>query len=108
MKTYFIEKPLTYDGAQLRSLFAYSQYGILGTSVVAFVGPCDVREHMVDLEDVRAGALICGAEMLHLIFEIFEANNSLTHGVSFQRLVTASAVEVMLKLSPSLSGRIHR
>lgn len=108
MKTLFIEKPLKYDGAQLRSLFAYSEFGILGTSVIAFEGACDVQEHMVDLEDVRAGALIQGAKMLHLIIEIFDSNHSLAHGVSFQRLVTATAMEVMLKLNATLGSRLHR
>ena len=108
MKTHVVESTIKYDGSQLRSLFAYSQFGILGTSVVAFVGACDVREHMVDLEDVRAGSLIRGNEMLHLIAEIFEGNHSLAHGVSFQRLVTAIAVELMLEMSPKLSGRLRR
>lgn len=107
MKSHVLEKSLRYDGSQLRSLFAYSQFGVLGTSVVAFVGACDVREHMVDVEDVIAGSLIQGKEMLHFIFEIFEGD-SLIHGVSFQRLVTASAMEVMMKMNPSLSSRLHR
>jgi hypothetical protein len=85
MKTHFIDKKIKYDGTQLRSLFAYLEYGVLGNSVVSFIGPCDVSfDHMVDGEDLLAQSPICGSEMLHFIAEIFD--EKLSTAVSLQRL----------------------
>lgn len=83
-----------YDGTQLRSLFAYLEHGILGDSVVAWIGSCDVSfEHMVDGEDLRDESAIRGSEMLHLIVEKFDAN--LAEMVALQRLVSAIAKDLI-------------
>jgi hypothetical protein len=85
MKTHWISKKFEYDGTQLRPLFAYFTEGVLGNSVVSWVGSCNVSfEHMVDGEDLLAKSEIRGAEMLHFIFEIFDRD--LTAGVFLQRL----------------------
>lgn len=85
MKTHWIKKSFKYDGTQLRPLFAYLTEGVLGNSVVSWVGPCDVSlDHMVDGEDILAKSEIRGAEMLHFIFEIFDRD--LAAGVFLQRL----------------------
>ncbi len=94
MQTYFIEKSLTYDGSQLRSLFAYLDYGVLGPSIVSWVGPCSIPfEHMVDGEDLLAKALIQGDEMLHFIVEIFDRD--LFSGVALQRMFAAIAKDYL-------------
>ncbi len=86
--TKFIEKESSYDGAQLRSLFAYLEYGLLGDSIVAWVGPCDVSiDHMVDGEDLLAKSEIRGARMVHFIVEKFQA--TLPEMVALQRLLAA-------------------
>jgi hypothetical protein len=88
MKTKFIKKYFAYTGDQLRSHFAYENYGVLGNSIVAWIGPCDIPfEHMVDLEDVLAKSPIRGALMLHFIVEVF--NQSLFSAVSLQRLLAS-------------------
>lgn len=85
MKTLFIDKKFTYDGSQLRPLFAYENYKALGDSVVSWVGPCNITlDHMVDLEDKIENAKICGDQMLHFIVEVF--GSDLTAAVSLQRL----------------------
>ncbi len=90
MKTLFIDKEFLYDGTQLTSLFAYKNYGILGNSIVSWVGECSVSfEHMVDYEDFRAQEKICGKKMLHFIVELFDKD--LTHAVLLQRLFAATA-----------------
>jgi hypothetical protein len=90
MKSYFIDKNIKYDGTQLRSLFAYLEYQILGNSIVSFIGPCDVSfEHMVDGEDLLAQSPIRGSEMLHFIVEIFD--EKLSTAVSLQRLFASIA-----------------
>jgi hypothetical protein len=106
MKTLWIDQTIKYDGTQLRSLFAYLDHQILGNSVVAFRGACDVSfEHMVDGEDLLQEAQICGSDMLHFIFEIFD--EKLITGVFVQRLF-ASIVQnkIMEKCTKNSNGKI--
>lgn len=87
-KTFWIPKKIKYTGEQLSSLFAYLNYGVLGPSAVAFIGPCDISfANMKDGEDLREKAVIAGHEMLHFIFEIFDER--LITGVFLQRLFAA-------------------
>ncbi|MFN7729863.1 MAG: DUF366 family protein [Bdellovibrio sp.] len=86
MKTHFDSKNLKYDGTQLRALRNYLEYGLLGDSVLAWIGPCQISlEHMVDGEDLREQAKIEGSEMIHFIFEVFDV--PLVAGVCLQRLM---------------------
>jgi hypothetical protein len=88
MKTKWIEKSLKYDGTQLRSLFAYSNFELSGDSVVAFRGACDISfDHMVDFEDVLQKSQICGSDMIHFIVEMFDRN--LREGVFAQRMLAS-------------------
>lgn len=88
MKNLWIEDQETYDGSQLKSLFAYLEHGVLGNSIVAWRGPCDISfEHMVDGEDLLAQHEIFSTDMLHFIVEIFE--RPLFVGVCLQRIMSA-------------------
>ena len=70
MKYRFIKDRITYTGEQLKSNFAYSEHGIIGDSILAFCGPCDVKTSaMVDIEDLRVGNRIYSEDMLHFIVE---------------------------------------
>lgn len=92
IKTHFHPEPLAYDGTQLRSHFAYQTFGIQGDSIVAFIGPCDVRgDHLVDLEDSHQGLFIHSDKMLHFIIEHFDGD--LVRTIAFQRLF----VDVMIR-----------
>ncbi|MEO0337065.1 MAG: DUF366 family protein [Pseudomonadota bacterium] len=94
MKTQWIEEKFTYDGSQLRSLFAYENYGQRGDSIVSWIGPCDIPEDkIVDMEDVRAGDTIAGSSMLHFIVELF--GQTLPATIAFQRLVMASVRDTL-------------
>lgn len=85
MKFKFLSTNEVYDGTQLVSLRNYLQHKILGDSVVAWLGPCDIGfEHMVDGEDLLQGARICGSNMLHFVIEKFDS--SLLAAVALQRL----------------------
>jgi hypothetical protein len=88
MKSLFIEKKIKYDGSQLRPLYAYENYKVLGDSIISWMGPCNITlEHMVDLEDKIENSKICGDEMLHFIIEVF--GSDLTAAVSLQRLLAS-------------------
>ncbi|MBU0506612.1 MAG: DUF366 family protein [bacterium] len=94
MKVYFSEDTLTYDGTQLRSHFAYDTFNVLGDSIVAFIGPCDVKkEHLVDLEDVHQNQFIYSENMLHFIVEHF--NDDLNLMIAKQRLLISLIIQEM-------------
>jgi len=88
---------LKYDGSQLASHFAFRKFGLLGDSVVAFFGPCEVKiEAMVDIEDVRRDAPIYSHEMLSFIVESFAFD--LKAAAAFQHLMVSIAAERLAEL----------
>jgi len=88
MKWVFIPKRIDYDGSQLASHFAYKSASLVGDSIVAFVGACDVRpEFMVDVADLASGCEIASRQMLHFIVEHFDAD--LERAVLRQRLLAS-------------------
>jgi len=98
MKSLFAKTKESYDGTQLRSLFGYMEYGLLGDSVIAWIGPCSVSfDHMVDGEDLRAEAKIQGEQMVHFIIELFDRD--LFAAVNVQRLLASIVMEHLRKLS---------
>lgn len=75
MKYRLIKEERSYTGEQLRSNFAYANFGIVGDSIIAFLGSCDVKlKEMVDIEDLRAGKAIYSEYMLHFIVEFYDTN----------------------------------
>jgi len=75
MRYRLIKDEIAYTGEQLRSNFAYTTFGIVGDSVVAFAGPCDVKlKEMVDIEDLKAGKAIYSESMLHFIVEHYDTD----------------------------------
>jgi hypothetical protein len=107
MKTKWLKQTEKYDGTQLRSLYAYLEHGILGDSVVAWTGPCDVSfEHMVDGEDLLQRSSIRGSKMLHFIIEIFDQD--LMSGVLLQRLFAGIVRDVLWEISPLRALEISR
>lgn len=108
MESLFIDKKFAYDGSQLRSLFAYLEHGILGPSIVSWVGPCSIPfSHMVDGEDLLEQAVIQGDEMLHFIIEIFDRD--LFSGVALQRLFASISKDyVQAHGAGLLQGKILR
>lgn len=104
MKTKYLDQSFAYDGTQLRPLFAYLDHGLLGDSVIAWAGPCDVSfDHMIDGEDLREKSAIRGGKMLHFIAEIFDRD--LFAGVALQRLTASLAIDVLRDLAPSATLR---
>jgi hypothetical protein len=94
MKSLYIPENIVYTGEQLRSNFAYRTCGILGDSIIAFSGKCDIqKEHMVDIEDLIAGNIIFSESMLHFIIEHFKAD--LEHAVLRQMLFAGIAKDAI-------------
>jgi hypothetical protein len=107
MKTLWIDKEFAYDGSQLKSLFAYLNFSLLGDSIISWQGPCDIPfEHMVDGEDVLAQSEIRSAKMLHFIVEKFET--SLFSAVLMQRMLAALCLERLRELLPKMGSELRR
>jgi len=108
----FIPKRIKYNGSQLCSLWAYKNFGILGDSIVAFIGPCNITKNMmVDVEDIRAKHKICGSLMLHFIIEHFDTDLEKT--ILRQRLLTTIVKDVLndyvsAKGGPASGGQTFR
>ena len=100
MKSKFLQISEVYDGQQLRSLWNYMEHGLLGDSIVAWVGPCKVHiDHMVDGEDLLAKQKIEGAQMVHFLIEKFDT--SLFAAVGLQRLMAAIVMQWLSSLAPN-------
>ena len=94
LKILLTRDEIEYTGEQLRSLWAYDSFDLLGDSIVSFVGPCDVQpEHMKDMEDLKASARIYSERMLHFIVEHFDCD--LDCAVLRQRLLMALMAEAL-------------
>lgn len=94
MKSHFVDELEPYDGTQLVSLRNYLKFQLLGDSVVAWVGACNVPpEHMVDGEDLLSNSEIRGDQMLHFMVELFDS--SLFAAVGLQRLMAATIKDVV-------------
>ncbi|MCB0393713.1 MAG: DUF366 family protein [Bdellovibrionales bacterium] len=107
MQSFWINETMIYDGSQLRSLFAYMEYEIMGDSIVSWRGGCDIsRDHMVDGEDLLANAEIRGSDMIHFIVECFDS--TLGAAVGYQRLFTNIVREAIYELNPKWEGQLQR
>lgn len=102
MKGKYIKgKKITYDGSQLRSLYAFSEHNVQGNSVLAFRGPCMVREEdLVDIEDRKNHAEIISEDMAHFIVELFDSD--LDRTVVLQRIFLCVMKDVIEELRPEL------
>ncbi len=102
MKGKYIKgKRITYDGTQLRSLYAFTEHDVQGDSVVAFRGPCRVpAENLVDVEDRKRGSEIYSEDMVHFIIELFHSD--LPRTLALQRLFLCVIKDVIEELKPEL------
>ncbi|HLD35604.1 MAG TPA: DUF366 family protein [Planctomycetota bacterium] len=90
----FLPKKIKYTGQQLTSLWAYRNFGLLGDSIVAFIGPCNIPFRlMADVEDVRGRHKIYSSLMLHFIVEHFDCD--LEKAVLRQRLLACIVKETL-------------
>ena len=100
MHTLFSNQVIPYLGTNLRSGWIAETFGLRSEALVAWLGPCHViTEHLVDLEDVAAGAEIHAELMLHFLAE--HPGDDLLVTVCRQRLLVAEALEVLRELAPS-------
>ena len=107
VRTHFAEKEIDYDGSQIRSLWAYREFGLKDDCVAAFIGKCDVKpEFMVDMEDLKSSAKILSPKMLHFIIEHFD--NNLEAAVMRQRIFATIVKESIEADHPDIGKKIYR
>ena len=95
MKGKYIKgRKITFDGSQLRSLWAFNNHNVQGDSIIAFRGPCDVSgKDLVDMMDAKAGKVIKSADMIHFITELFDSD--LPRTMVLRRLLAMIVKEVI-------------
>jgi hypothetical protein len=92
LTTRFLAGTHAYDGSPLGGHWAFRQHGIQGDSLLAFMGPCEVKvEALADLQDAREGAFIYSPRMLHFVLELF--GPSLEEAAARQWLMAATVAE---------------
>lgn len=102
LKTKLLAGTHAYDGSPLGGQWAYKAHGILGDSLLAFEGPCEVKvEALADLEDAKSGAFIYSSRMLNFVLELF--GPSLEEAAARQWLMAATvAAELNQRLKKPL------
>jgi hypothetical protein len=96
MKIFFAEQSIPYSGPELRPHYLLSKFGIEGSLLAAFRGPCEVvTEHLVDWEDRLAKDCIRAREMLHFLGEFFGI--TLKEGIWIQRLIVSEIESILLR-----------
>jgi hypothetical protein len=86
--THYDERDREYRGPELRPHFLLTTFGLKGSAVAAFQGPCRVEtEHLVDWEDRLVNDRIEAKRMIHFLGEFFGLG--LAEGVWIQRLFAA-------------------
>lgn len=94
MQVKLLQEVVDYDGSQLCAQYAYRTARIVGDSVIAFHGACDVEDDsMVDLEDRLAGAAIASSSMVHFLAEHF--GEDLVRTVLRQRMFARLAADLL-------------
>ena len=74
--------------------YNYEKADILGNSIISFIGPCNIKDHMVDLKDIKMQEFITSNNMLHFIIELFDTR-SLREAVLMQRLFIQKCIELI-------------
>jgi hypothetical protein len=87
-----LEEQIKYDGTQIQPHWIYRNFGLLGDTIVAFVGEVDVAlDKMVDLADVKEKEFIYSPLMLNFIVEHF--SNDLELAIYRQRMLMVAIKE---------------
>lgn len=101
LETRWLDAPVDYTGAELRSHFIRERTGVRDDGLIAFTGGCDVSgERLVDLEDAESGSVIVARMMLHFIGEHFQC--PLSEGNVRLRLFASILADELAGLVPGM------
>lgn len=72
LSTLIIEQKKNYTGPELKPHYLLTEYGLKGSALAVWQGPCEVTtDHLVDWEDRLARDFIRSKEMIHFLGEFF-------------------------------------
>lgn len=93
MITQLLKAPQDYCGEQLNGVFSYKMLRASEDSLIAFRGAADVKEKLVDYEDVMNDDCIKAKEMMHFILTIH--GGSLREARLWQLMLMRQCYEVI-------------
>jgi uncharacterized protein len=99
-----VSEQIPYTGFELRPHFLLQRFGLKGSAMGCFVGPCEVKTgEMVDWEDRLEDDFIRSKLMVHFIGEFFGI--PLREGVLMQRIFMAIAADEIQSLTSKVVTR---
>ncbi len=102
MKSLFVSEELKYAGEELCSHWAYTKFDLAGDSIVAFIGPCELKpEYLVGIDHYKRKTQVRSEKMLHFVVEHFDLD--LEKIILKQKLLVAILKD---KLNHRLKGDI--
>jgi hypothetical protein len=93
MKTTFLPQKIKYTGPQLSGLFSYEKLRVAEDSLITWAGPVEVREGLVDFEDLLNNDFIKADLMLHFILTVH--GNDLASARLWQLLLVNIAFDTL-------------
>ncbi len=102
MKSLFVSKEVKFTGEQLCSHWAYTNFDLLGDSILSFIGPCELEEkYLVGIDHYKKKTRIRSEKMLHFVVEHFDLD--LEKAILKQKLIVSILKD---KLNHRLKGDI--
>ncbi len=101
IQTLLVEPKIHYSGKELRPHWIYENFDLIGDTIVAFSGSCQVAGHdLVDQVDKKADDFIRSESMLHFLVEHF--NLPLPEAILRQRLLICLIQEQLNEKAPRI------
>lgn len=73
MKSLYVREKMEFTGEQLEPHWTYKNFDILGDSILAFVGPCEVEQkYLIGVDHFKKKTQIKSEMMLHFLVEHFD------------------------------------
>jgi hypothetical protein len=73
MRSLYIKEKIKFTGEQLEPHWTYKNFDILGDSIIAFVGPCELEEkYIIGVNHLKKKTQIRSEMMLHFLVEHFD------------------------------------
>lgn len=104
MKSLYVKEKIKFTGEQLEPHWTYKNFDILGDSILAFVGPCDLKEeYLVGVDHFKKKTQIKSEMMLHFLVEHFDQD--LEKAILRQKLLMSILKD---KLNHRLGGDVFQ
>jgi len=73
MRSLYIKEKIKFTGKELLPFWAYIEYDILGDSIIAFIGPCELEgKYIIGIDHWKKKTKIKSELMLHFVVEHFD------------------------------------